>query len=134
MMDRNLKCNINYQLFKRFADKIEIFLSNSNTKGSNYDPYHNTGYVTTNSNPIFVRALVKHLSPESRALQEIGITESGTIECTINEKDVTLFKNANKIKYDNEEYSIYHNNLGNRFQIRKTQTGFYSVILFRKGN
>ena len=131
--DRNLRCNLNNQIFKKFADKLYVYLKQTNTKGSNYDPYRNTGYTESLSAPIIVKGIVRQVSPESKLAKEIGHFISGTIQFICNEKDVSLIKNAEKIEYKDVEYSVYNKALGNRVQITDTGFGFYTIVLFRKG-
>lgn len=131
--DRNLKCNINSQVFKKFSDKIYVYLKKTNVKGENYDPYRNTGYTETLSSPIIVKGLVRQISPESKLAKEIGHFITGTIEVIVKDNNANILKNAEKIEYKNNEYSVYHKALGNRFQIQDTGIGFKRIVLFRKG-
>ncbi|MHA2012774.1 MAG: hypothetical protein ACTSWG_10445 [Candidatus Helarchaeota archaeon] len=133
IQDRNLKCNISEQIFKKYSDKIYIYLKKTHTKGSNYDPYRDIGYATVNSSPIFVKGIIRQINSNTKLAKEIGHIISGSIDVLIKDKDVSLIKNAEKIKYNNNEYSIYNDALGNRVQIQDSGFGFHSVILFRKG-
>ena len=134
MNDRNLRCNINNNVFKNYADKIKVYLKSSNSKGANYDPHRNVGFVSTNSNPLTVKALITQIAPETKLAKEIGHFISGAILATIYSKDVTLIRSASKIEYNDEEYSVYNKALGNRIQITDTGVGFHKVVLFRKGD
>jgi hypothetical protein len=132
-MNKNISQKIYNDAFKMASDTIWCSLKKSNSKSSSYDTFRNTGYTKTLQSPLPVEAIVHSLSPENRVLKEIGYNEFGSIEIIIKDQDINLIKNAEKITYEEEEYSLYRKGLGNRSQISKRRFGFYKVILFRTG-
>ena len=134
MFNKNINSQIEHSVFKDYSETVWVYLKSSNSKGSNFDPYRNIGYVKTNQSPISVKAIVHPLSGSSLIVRELGLTETGSIELIIKKQDVNLFKMCQKIKYDDEEYSTYNKALGNRIQITKRSFDFYRVLLFRRGN
>ena len=132
-MNRNVEYYITNSAFSNYAEKIWVYLKDALVKGSNYDPFRNTGYTKSNQNPLSVKAMVKQLQANSLIMRELGLTVSGSIEVIIKRKDVALIKLAEKITYDNIEYSVYNKALGSRIQIYKKPFGFYHVVLFQVG-
>lgn len=130
-MNRNIKCKINNNIFLTYAETVWVSLKASNSYGANFDPYREVGYAETNTSPIAVKAIVSQIVGDSLIRREIGLQETGAIELLINEKDATLFYNAQKVTYNNDEYALYNKALGNKIQIYKRSLGFYKVILFK---
>ena len=133
-MNKNINSQIEEAVFKQYSETVWVYLKASNSKGSNYDAYRNTGYTQTNQSPIAVKAIVHPLSGNSLIIRELGLTEMGSIELIIKKQDKNLFKICQKIKYDEEEYSTFNKALGNRVQITKRSFDFYRVLLFKRGN
>lgn len=133
-MNKNIKSKILNDAFKDYSDTIWVYLKKTNTKGSNYDPYRNTGYTTTQQSPYSIKAIISQQIPYSLSKSEIGLVTSGAISIIIKKADVNAIKFSEKIEYDSEEYTVYSKALGNRVQITKRPGDFYRVILFRKGN
>lgn len=133
-MNRNIDNIIDVNLFKEYAETVWVYLKSSNSKGSNYDAYRNTGYTKTSQSPEPVKAHVRQILGNSLIAREIGLVESGAIEIVVSSSDVNLFKFCDKVVYNDEEYSIYNQALGNKVQIFKSEFNFSRVILFRQGN
>jgi hypothetical protein len=106
-MNKNISQKIYNDAFKMASDTIWCSLKKSNSKSSSYDTFRNTGYTKTLQSPLPVEAIVHSLSPENRVLKEIGYNEFGSIEIIIKDQDINLIKNAEKITYEEEEYSLY---------------------------
>lgn len=133
-MDKNIHSTIVNSTFNDYSEKVWVYLKASNSKGSNYDPYRETGYTKSKQAPICVKAIVHPISGNSLVARELGLAEMGSIELIIQKKDANLFKYCEKIEYDGKEYSTYNKALGNRIQITKRSFDFYRVLLFLKGN
>ena len=133
-MNRNIHKNLRDTFFPEYSETLWVYLKASNSKGSNYDPYRNTGYTKTNQSPIPVKAIVHPISGNSLIARELGLAEMGSIELIIKKKDKNLFKICQKIEYEGEEYSPFKKALGDRVQITKRSFDFYRVLLFKKGN
>lgn len=128
---------INQQFFDEFFRKYRkialVYLRSSKTKNENYDPFREVGFDQTLQNPIPVKALTKITSPSSLTYRELGLTKAGAIQIIVQDKDVNLIKNSEKIFIENIEYYVYDDAVGNRFLIFPTQFAKFSkIILFRK--
>jgi hypothetical protein len=128
---------INQKFFDEFYRKYRkialVYLRSSKDKDANYDPFRETGYVQTNQNPLPVKVLTKVVSPESLTHRELGLTKAGALQIIIQDRDVELIKNSDKISIDNIDYYVYDEAVGNKFQIYPSQFAKFSkIILFRK--
>lgn len=133
-MNRNIHQQITDNAFNDYAETIWIYLKSSNSKGSNFDPFLNVGYTTTNQNPEPVKAIIHQISGSGLIYKELGLVNTGTLEVIVKTTDVNLFKIAQKIIYDEIEYTPFNKATGNRVQIFKRPFGFSRIILFVKGN
>lgn len=121
------------EFFRKYRKTALVYLRASKTKGDNYDKFRETGFDQTNQNPIPVKALTKTVSPSSLTHRELGLTKAGALQIIIQNRDVNLIKNSDKITIDNIEYYVYDEAVGNKFQIFPTQFAKFSkIILFRK--
>jgi len=132
-MNKNINSQI-LNIFDKYSDTIWVYLKKTNTKGSSYDAYRNTGYTKTQQSPYPVKAIISQQIPYSLSKSEIGLVTSGAISIFIKKSDVNAIKIAEKIEYNLEDYTPYSKALGNKVQILKRPGNFYRVILFRKGN
>lgn len=130
-MDRNISKRINDTVFSNYSETVWVYLKKTNTKGDNYDPYRNTGYTKTNQSPDPVKAYVRQIQGNSLIARELGLRESGAIEIVINRNDESFFRNCEKVKYDDNEYTPFNKALGNRIQIYKDHFDFSRIVLFR---
>lgn len=130
-MHKSIQYQIEDKVFKQFAENLFVYLQKTFSYGSNYDPYRNEGAVLTQKSPVSVKGIVRQISGDSLIRREIGIQETGAVEVIIKERDISVIKNAEKIVYDKEEYSLYNKALGNRMQIFKRPFGFYKIIMFK---
>lgn len=120
-------------LFRKLSKKALVYLKGGSTKQSNYDPFRDTGLVRSTQNPLPVKVLTKTISPDSLVFREMGLTKAGALQIILQDKDVALIKNAQKITISGVEYYVYDDAVGSRFQIFPTQFAKYSkIILFRK--
>lgn len=117
--------------FKNSCSTVGIVLSNGTSLSDNYDPKRKTGIIKNKSNPIPVKALVETLSANSLIHRDLGLKEIGAKRLTVVNCDVELFKIAEKVVIDGEDYTAYNQALGNRFQIFPLKFGFSNIILFR---
>jgi hypothetical protein len=132
-MDRNAHNQLK-TVFNSYSETVWVYLKSTNTKGTDYDPYRNTGYIKTQNNPEPVKAHVRQLQGNSLIAREIGLVESGAIEIVIDDRDENLFKICEKVVYNNIEYTPYNKALGNRMQIFKSPFNFSRIVLFVKGS
>ena len=133
-MNKNIHKKLVTDTFKDNQQTLWAYLKATNTKGSNYDPFRNTGQSVTNQSPININALVHSLTPDNKVLKELGYNGSGSISIIVEEQDVGLIKICEKIEYDGDDYSPYTKALGNRVQISKRSFGFSKIIMFKIGN
>jgi len=131
-MDKNVRKHITNTVFGGYRETVWVYLKSSNIKGSNYDPYRNTGYTITSQSPEPVEAYVRQIQGNSLIARELGLLESGAIEINIKDSDVNLFRICEKAKYDDGEYTPWNKALGNKIQIYKEKFGFNRVVLFRR--
>lgn len=128
---------INQKFFDEFYRKYRkialVYLRSSKDKDANYDPFRETGYVQTNQNPLPVKVLTKVVSPESLTHRELGLTKAGALQIIIQDRDVELIKNSDKISIDNIDYYVYDEAVGQKFQLYPSQFAKFSkIILFRR--
>jgi len=129
---KKLTKNFAKKIYTEFKDTVEVYLKGSKTKGSSYDKYTNTGYVTTQQNPIFIKAIIRDVKAEELITKNIGLTSYGAKKIVIKEKDVSLIKDASKIIINEEDYYVYNDAVGNKLQIANDKFGYYTVLLFKK--
>ena len=134
MKSRNIHNQIKQAIFKDYEETVWVYLKASNTKGSNYDAYRNTGYSVTNQSPEPVKAYVRQIQGNSLIARDIGLSQSGAIEIVIESKDENIFRICEKVKYNDVLYSPFNQALGNKVQIFKSEFNFSRVVLFRQGN
>jgi len=132
-MDKNINKMIRSAIFTDYSETVWVYLKGSNSKGTNYDPYRNTGQTKTNKSPEPVKAHVRQIQGNSLVAREIGLINSGAIEIVIKKSDANLFRICEKVVYNDNEYSLFKQSLGNKVQIFDSPFGFSRVILFRKG-
>jgi hypothetical protein len=120
------------QTFYDNTTNVYCYMRASKTKGSDFDPERQAGYVLTLQNPIIVQAIVRDIQPEKLVIKEMGLTESGAIELLIKAKDIDTIKLAERIVYENVEYYKYQEAVGTKFLIWKRPFGYYRIWLFRK--
>ena len=133
-MNRNIDDKVLRHAFDNYSEIVWIHTRGALTKGEAYDPYRNIGYTKSLKNPLPVKAIVRQIQANSLIIRELGLVVSGAIEITIQDSDVELIKLAEKVKHNDNEYSLYNDSLGRRVQIYDRYFGFSKVILFRIGN
>ena len=130
-MHKSIQYQIEDKVFKNFSENLFVYLKKSFSYGANYDPYREEGGVVVQKSPLSVKGIVRQISGDSLIRREIGIQEVGAVEVIIKERDISVIKNAEKIVYNKDEYSLYHKALGSRMQIFKRPFGFYKIIMFK---
>lgn len=133
-MNRNINKNVYDLAFKNYSEVLWASFKKTNSKGANYRPSWNVGKTTTLQNPLPFQAIVSNRIPWALQQGEIGLISYGAISLIIREQDVNLIKFAQKITYNEEDYSPRTKVLGNQVIIRPKGLGFYSVVLYRLGN
>jgi len=119
-------------IYTEFKDTVEVYLKGSKTKGSSYDKYTNTGYTTTEQNPVFIKAIIRDVKAEELITKNIGLTSYGAKKIVIKERDVSLIKDASRIVIDDEDYYVYNDAVGNKLQIADDKMGYFTILLFKK--
>lgn len=132
-MKRNFHKYIKDSVFNNFTETVWVYLKASNSKGSNYDPYRNTGYTRANQSPEPVKAYVRQIRGNSLVARELGLVNTSAIEIVIESRDTDLFRYCEKVKYNDNYYTPFNKATGNRVQIFASDFNFSRVILFRKG-
>jgi len=129
------KCNhCIKKLIREFGSYVDIFLRDSKTKGSNYNPKYEVSYEETLQSPITIKAYVRDKSSNSLIINQLGLVAVGAKEVIIDSNDESYFLNAVKIQIDGEDYQVYNNATGNKFQIYGYGLGYKVIILFKSGN
>lgn len=130
-MTKNIEGDLK-DLFRSESEKIKVYLRSQKTKSSSYDPFRNTGYTISRTNPIIVKAIVRDIQPEKLIAKEMGLAIAGAKELLIQRKDVNLIRLAEKIEIDNTEYVTYNDALGNKLIIFNRSLNLSRVIIFLK--
>lgn len=121
------------EFFRKFRKTALVFLRSSKDKVENFDPFRDTGYKITSQNPIPVKVLTKIINPSSLIFKEMGLTEAGSIQIILQDRDIELFKISEKITIDNKKYYVYRDAVGGKVQIFESQfTKFSKIILSLK--
>jgi len=76
------------------------------------DPYEKTKTKTYN-NPLPIKGLIRQVSFEALHWKYFGLIPVGSIEVIAEKKYLTLFRTANKIKYNDNFYSCWKNDSKN---------------------
>lgn len=129
---KKLTKNFAKKIYTEFKDTVEVYLKGSKTKSASYDKYTNTGYTTTQQNPIFIKAIIRDVKAEELITKNIGLTSYGAKKIVIKERDISLIKDASRIVIDEEDYYVYNDAVGNKLQIADDKFGYYTVLLFKK--
>ena len=131
---RNIHKKITDTFLREYGDRKTLwcYLKNGNSKGSNFDPYRNTGYTETVSNPEPVMSYVRQLSPSSLIAREIGMIHTGAREVVIDAQDLGCVLNSQKIVYEDNEYTVYTKATGTKVQIYDLPFNMKKVIMFRR--
>ncbi len=133
MSEREISQKFFDEFFRKYRITALVFLRGAKTREDNFDSFRDTGYVQQNQNSLPVKVLTKTISPNSLVFREMGLTEAGALQIILQDKDVTLIKNSEKISIDNIEYYVFSSAVGGKFQIFPSQFTKYSkIILFRK--
>ena len=132
-MNRNIHNKLKDSVFNNITENVWIYFKSSNSKGSNYDPYLNTGYTKTYQSPTPIKSYVRQIRGNSLVARELGLVSTGAIEIVIESKYENAFRICEKVKYNDNFYSVYNKALGDKVLIFKSDYGFSRVVLFRKG-
>lgn len=100
-----------------YCTKIFIYVA-TESYDENYDRFENNK-VRTNLNPITIKGYVRDISPEKLYWKQYGKVEGGGKEVICKAKYADLFRNANKIVIDGDEYSCYKEGVGGNAGIVK---------------
>ena len=66
--------------------------------------------------------------------KELGLSLTGAVEMIGKEWEIEMIKNASKVKYDNEFYTVYNDALGSRVLINLLPFDMKKIVCFVKGN
>jgi hypothetical protein len=120
------------QIYREFKETVEIYLKGSKIKSINFDKYTNTGFITAQQNPLFIKAIIRDVKAEELITKHIGLVASGAKKIVIKENDISLIKNASRIVINEEDYYVYDDAVGNKLQIADDKMGYYTILLFKK--
>jgi hypothetical protein len=122
------KVSLAYQnLIKQAGVPIRFYLG-LKAKDSSFDPQE-SNYYRTDRNPTIARGLVRLIENHSSVAKHYGITTKGSVEILLDQRYLSLIKNASKIEINGTEYEVYSNTTGNISPISQTGFGYFSVIL-----
>jgi len=122
------------KLFRTYEEDVDVYLRSSQTKGGDYDPAYSVRQEKTLQNPITIKAMIRDKSSSSLIINKLGLTALGAKAVVVQEMNISLLKLAEKIIIKEEEYTPYHEAVGNKFQVTEDGFGYSVVILFRSGN
>ena len=122
------------RIFRTYEENIDVYLQSSQTKSDDYDPAYSVRIDKTLQNPITIKAMIRDKSANSLIINELGLTALGAKSIVIQDMNVSFLKLAEKIIINDEEYTPYHEAVGNKFQISDASFGYSIVILFKSGN
>lgn len=121
------------QIFRSLSKNAFVFLRSGKSKQDNYDPFRDTGFEQSVQNPLPVKVLTKPVTPGSLVHRQMGLAKAGATQIILQDKDVELIKNSEKIEIDGIEYYVFDDAVGNKFQIFSTQFAKFSkIVLFRR--
>ena len=129
----NINDKINNDL-RDYKETIWVYTKASNSLGSNYDPYRNTGYVETFKSPTPIKAIVHQISSTGLIAKELGLSLTGAINITVNDNNASLIKIASKFKYKDRFYTTFNKALGSRTLITDLPFNMTKFVCFLKGN
>lgn len=120
-------------IFRKLSKTAWVTMRGSKSKTTNYDPFRDTGYAKSFDNAIPVKVITKPLSAGSLMHKELGLVKTGAIQIILKKSDINLIKNSEKLVYNDIEYYIYDDAVGNKFQEFPTDFSKYTkIIVFRK--
>ena len=131
---KNASHNLYKETFNLNSKTIFVYLKSTNAKDANYDSFRNSEYTETYQNPIAVKCIVKQASDSGLIAREIGLTQTGSIYLYVADSDLEIIKNASKLEYNKEFYSIYNKALGTKTLINKLDLGMSRILIFKEGN
>lgn len=122
------------RIFRTYSKDVDIYLQSSHTKGEDYDPAYSVRKERTLQNPRSIKAMIRDKSANSLIINKLGLTALGAKSVVVQEMNVSLLKLSRKIIIDEEEYTPYHEAVGNKFQVTDDGFGYKVVVLFKSGN
>ena len=131
MKDKNLLIDLR-DLFRTESQKIAVFLHATKVKGTNFDPFRNTGETKVNRNPIYIKAIIRDITPEKLILKELGLALSGAKELIIKTSDVGAIKASERIEINGQNYYKFSDAIGNKFLIYNRPYNLTRIIIFQK--
>ena len=114
-----------------YTTKIFIYLA-TQSYSEEYDKWE-SNKTLTNLNPISIKGYVRDISSEKLHWKQYGKVEGGGKEVICKAKYADLFRNANKIVIDGDEYSCYKDGVGSNASIVKRPFQLIRVILTKVG-
>ena len=126
---KNLKEIHNLIKSSEFTTKIQLFF-NSRSYGEDYDPETNN-YSKTYTNPITIKGLVRHITPESALWKVYGVSTDGAIEIICEKKYKDNFKNCAKVIVDDISYIVFRDNAGSNVSIINRPNNLIRISLKR---
>ena len=122
------------RIFRTHSKDIDVYLQSSHTKSGDYDPAYNVKIDKTLQNARTIKAMMRDKTADSLIINKVGLTALGAKSIVVQEMNVSLLKLSEKIIIRTEEYTPYHEAVGNKFQVTDAEFGYSVVILFKSGN
>lgn len=130
-MDKEIQNDLR-ELYRTDGEKIAVYLKSSQTVGTNFDPFRNTGKTKTVRNAIPIKAIVSEISPEKLIIKEMGLTISGAKSLIVKASDINFLKLSEKIVIRGQEYYKFSDAVGNKMLIYDRPFNFKRIIVFVK--
>lgn len=111
----------------QLCTKIYIYFS-TRTKSDDYDDYEKN-YTYTNLNPKVIKGYVSEIEPESLAWRGYGFKEIGAKEILCEERYGDMFRLANKIVIEGDNYVPYRDAPGGKVMISKRPYSMIRVVI-----
>jgi len=125
--------NFAKNVFKKYSVQVQVYLKSQDIKQPNaYDKFRDVGYTKTSQNYISIRALVRDAKPDELIMKQIGLVSGGAKKLVVENRVLPLLKNSNRLTINGDNYYVYSDAVGNKFQILGDSFGYSVVMVFGK--
>ena len=115
-----------------YSEKIFVYLPGAKVKSANYDKFRDVGYTIAQQNYFTVNSWVRPMVSNELVVKQLGIVSIGTIKIIIKNNDVALFKLANRIVYNNDDFYVYNDAVGKKMLMINLDDNYSEITLFKK--
>ena len=128
------KYRLNYAdyILSDYSEKVFVYLPGATVKSANYDKYRDIGYQKNQQNYLTVKAWVRPMVSNELVVKQLGIVSIGIIKIIIKNMDVSLFKLASRIVYNNEDFYVYNDAVGKKMLAINLDHNYTEITLFKK--